>query len=572
MPTRTNDSPSGANKLPAPKAVEFTDDAEPLVACLDAGGTKTMAVICDSKGRTFTGLAGSSNCSTIGIEKATEVVKLALSKALFESGHLKLAHEDQEKSHSSSALGFWFKAIWIGSAGVSTPKIASRYKASLESALIEYGLVPWGDSLPASSTTSLWVSNDAVLLASPMLMDERVQSTVCLVAGTGSAGFGFRKISSRSQDAKEGEGERRGREEGEEVGEEGVPNLETVSCIGGWGYILGDHGSGWRIGLDSIRLVLRLCEMRKNRSIHLEDEDANNSMSSFEKEICHRLGVDPERPLDLIAEIYRDRSVVVVQDRATLDVADPQSTPPDSDQSNFFKAEDLRKRWAAEATRVVFKYAFGEGKTKPGPFKPSLTSFSSSSLSSSSSSSKGDNDSAIAMKSTERIELIEGKSSGECSRTSTPPLMRTSDASKNLELMEEKDSEISKRLALGLLKKASKDCVSSIASIVGDGNVIKPNTSTLVLGGGLWSSEDFLNLVLEQWKRHDSLGSSPGTEAGLLNDLPEDDLAELLDCEERVGRSRTLPTRREGREFKNVKIVKNPAEDAAKFLMQKFLR
>ena len=258
------------------------------------------------------------------------MVASAVQAALVEAGYPAIApdfvappsppSEDQPSpawQESSTKPRPLFKAVWVGTAGISSPAVAKAYHAELSQALAPLGL---------DDPASLWISNDAVLLASPMLCeaDKATRSSVCLIAGTGSAGFAFER-------------EEDGKLSSTDIKSDGVPGLRTVAQTGGWGYILGDKGSAWKIGLSAIQLVLDLDERRQNAMLACQPA---STLSAFEQSICSALNV--ETPAELIAATYQDRVA-----------------------TTFFAAEDARKRWMAEATRVVFHFAFESAGTDP---------------------------------------------------------------------------------------------------------------------------------------------------------------------------------------------------------------
>ena len=408
-----------------------------VVLCVDAGGTKTLAVAAtvDSK-QTFIGQAGCGNCATLGLEAASQVILRAVRDALISAGYgtffdlieagqaegittppLSLSDNDSSSADgdadalsrptTSTANDIRrprVRAIWIGSAGLSSSAVISNYRQQLSQLFQDYHLT--------DDSTSIWITNDAPLLSSPMLRDPSTQSCVCLIAGTGSAGFAFqRTLPSSSADHTPSDA-------GSE--NEDLPGLTTVSKTGGWGYLLGDRGSGWSIGLSTIQLMLTREEERQFTPLPLTD---------FEQAVLSALAV--ETPIDLIPAAYRDRVCAT--------------------GGNFFHAEDARKRWLAETTRVVFEYAF-ESNTRSG-----------------------------------------------------------------------------KELAVQLLNQAVGECIDSITKLCQPRDRIRPESSTLVLGGGLWSNAKFLDLLVQLWKQQ---GRMP---------------------------------------FKNIHVVKSPAHEAAGYLAQRFL-
>ncbi|TKY87119.1 hypothetical protein EX895_003796 [Sporisorium graminicola] len=416
-----------------------------VVLCVDAGGTKTLAVAArvDSK-ETFVGQAGCGNCATLGLEAASQVILRAVQDALISAGFgtffdlmeageiegittppLSLSDNDSSSADgdqdplsrpsrstadTSDVLRPRVRAIWIGSAGLSSSAVIGNYRSQLSQLLQEYHLI--------DESTPIWITNDAVLLSAPMLSDDDTQSCVCLIAGTGSAGFAFQRTTPPASRVTSTAAPATATSDNME--NEDLPGLTTVSKTGGWGYLLGDRGSGWSIGLSTIQLMLTREEERQFTSLQLTD---------FEQAVMRALDVNT--PIELIFAAYRDRVCAT--------------------GGNFFHAEDARKRWLAETTRVVFEYAF------------------------------------------------------------------------------EDDGRTGKELAVQLLNQAVGECIDSISKLCCPKDRIRPESSTLVLGGGLWSNNKFLELLVDMWKARGKDG------------------------------------------FKSIHVVKSPAHEAAGYLALKFL-
>ncbi|SPO40561.1 uncharacterized protein PSFLO_06043 [Pseudozyma flocculosa] len=472
--------------------------ADDLVVCVDAGGTKTQAVVASrGEGQLWSYRTGSGNCATLGIEAAARVVLEAVQGALREAGYHcpgskvdskagrretttiedkagrrettpiedqgghsaavdlpspptsapsvdEEEDEDSDKddtapqraSPASAGRGPLFKAVWIGSAGISSRTVSTRFRDEVRRLLAPY----------CDERTAVWISNDAVLLSAAMLREPGVDRCVCLIAGTGSAGFSFRR-----SDGEAGQ-------EGGELGE--VPGIETVSRAGGWGYVLGDHGSGWRISLAAVQLVLRRYEERRSAR---RDGAATETM--LERRVCAALGVSS--PEELIAATYVDRS---------------GEWSGDGDAgSGFYAAEDARKRWMAGATQAVFSAAFGG---------PSLEGSNSSS----SSFNKGGED---------RHE-------------------------------DEDDYETSRALAREVLDEAIDDLVALLERLTVDDDGEERTAARadavpwlMVLGGGLWTEGRFVEMLVSAWSARRGSGGGrralgrvrvvrePALEAGL---------------------------------------------------------
>ncbi|MDW8010957.1 MAG: BadF/BadG/BcrA/BcrD ATPase family protein [Sulfolobales archaeon] len=160
---------------------------------VDAGGTKTEVAAVDlSTRRCSLGSGGPSNPAVVGVERAGEVVADSIRKTLGEAGF------------EIAAVGL----IAVGAAGVVGGRFANALGERI-SKLLEY---------PADRVL---VFEDVVAAHSSVFL---LEDGVVGVLGTGSCVYGSRG---------------------------GV-----VARAGGWGHLLGDEGSGYRIGLRSLREVL----------------------------------------------------------------------------------------------------------------------------------------------------------------------------------------------------------------------------------------------------------------------------------------------------------------------------
>jgi len=202
--------------------------SEKLLLGIDGGGSKTLALIADESG----------NVIGRGSAESSNYHSVGREKA-FESLHnaIRFAFEDATLNPQK------FRAACIGLAGVDRP----QDRAVIESWVKE--------NLPDTPTK---IVNDAELVLAAGTPDGWGVAMIC---GTGSIVYG------RSQ------------------------NGET-SRAGGWGYLLGDEGSGYRIGLAALQAIARSHDGR----------DENTALQSL---ILNHLSLNS--PADLIKYIYRER-------------------------------------------------------------------------------------------------------------------------------------------------------------------------------------------------------------------------------------------------------------------------
>jgi N-acetylglucosamine kinase-like BadF-type ATPase len=127
--------------------------------------------------------------------------------------------EDVQASH--------FYSAWIGASGVDTVQDVAILEPLISRLL----------GIPRFSGR-LIVANDAHILTSPLFtVAESMSEAVVAIAGTGSVVISFRKTCHAVNPSLE--------------------HITRLSRAGGWGYLIGDEGSGFFAGRETIRAVLR---------------------------------------------------------------------------------------------------------------------------------------------------------------------------------------------------------------------------------------------------------------------------------------------------------------------------
>jgi len=180
-----------------------------LYLCVDCGGTKTSAVICDASGVIVgRGSGGPSNITYLTPEAFISSVKEAIGDALKTSSASSISLPPVTQSP--------FAAAWFGISGADSPAAIAKISSPLSNLL---GL-PIGPKLA--------IANDTHLLAAPVRMYSDVTAAVAVVAGTGSIVVGFREIDGK---------------------------VEELGRAGGWGWILGDEGGGFDVGRETLRQI-----------------------------------------------------------------------------------------------------------------------------------------------------------------------------------------------------------------------------------------------------------------------------------------------------------------------------
>lgn len=172
----------------------------PLLIGVDGGGSKTLALAADAKGRVLgRGVAGPSNYHAAGLEAATAALETAIAAAIEAAGR---------KPHAAPP-----DALCLGLAGMGRPEDRAVIAA-------------WAaQRFPGVPTVVVTDAELVVAAGAPGGWG------LALICGTGSLAFGM--------DA-----------------------AGRTARAGGWGYLLGDEGSGYAIGLAALRAIARAADGR----------------------------------------------------------------------------------------------------------------------------------------------------------------------------------------------------------------------------------------------------------------------------------------------------------------------
>ncbi|KAG8918371.1 hypothetical protein FRC02_002424 [Tulasnella sp. 418] len=270
-----------------------------LYLCLDCGGSKTAAAISNAKGEIVArGTGGPSNYTDVGMTAFLKSVKAAVTNAL--SALPNRQGEPPELPHPKGVS--YFDAVWVGASGVDRPQDIVDLKPKISELLS----IPPGDKL--------LVANDTHLLASPLLSYPEADTAITVVGGTGSIVVSFRL-------------------------ERGTGKLEELGRVGGWGWILGDEGSGFHVGKETLRWILTENDKRSVDAVQQE----RVAEGSLQKRIFDHFGISS--PPDIFSVVY---------------AADP---PPSKDLPkdgpSYLALE--RKHRITSLTPLVFSAAFDSG-------------------------------------------------------------------------------------------------------------------------------------------------------------------------------------------------------------------
>ncbi|MDD3519627.1 MAG: BadF/BadG/BcrA/BcrD ATPase family protein [Actinomycetota bacterium] len=179
---------------------------------VDGGGTKTLAAAADTNGKILAELQfGSSNFKSSGFERA---------KSTYTKGILSIIRKLKK---SFSDQNPFFKSACIGLAGLNTAYDRKMFNE----------LILNDDLKPVMDTGSALLVNDTVIgLAAGSMKENRV----IIIAGTGSNCYG--------------------------------ENAEGMHAkANGWDHILGDEGSGFSMGIHTLRAVMRAYDGRGPKTL-----------------------------------------------------------------------------------------------------------------------------------------------------------------------------------------------------------------------------------------------------------------------------------------------------------------
>lgn len=260
------------------------DDDDELYLCIDGGGTKTNVSIAGRRSKRSSELGQfegvilargshqSSNYTDVGLQSAIlsigEATIQAL-QALPDRPSLTNAkswnYQGFQSGHGSSKPAP-FSKIWAGLSGVDS----DQDRVIIRDGLIKlFGLSdliikPESENLrekfvdDSFMSPKLKVTNDCDLLSSPIELHYRshrksnqrpCKGGIVLIAGTGSIATAFGPAQGgKSQDQSD--------------------HLEALGRVGGYGYLLGDEGSAYDVGRQTIKQVLRLFDHQQQKEYH----------------------------------------------------------------------------------------------------------------------------------------------------------------------------------------------------------------------------------------------------------------------------------------------------------------
>ncbi len=209
---------------------------------IDGGGTKTICLLMDENQQILgRGEAGPSNYQTLGIESAKQSIQLAIEQAVLSANI---------KTDSNLKI----EAICLGLAGVGRPKDREIMQFLVQNLQLTNDLPVTRSFQPRNIVIS---SDSAIALVG----GTGYPVGIAVISGTGSIVFGQNRQG-------------------------------TTKRVGGWGYVLGDEGSGYDIAIRGLQAALRCYDGRGDYTTLAENFQVDLGLNSLEElvEVVYRRG------------------------------------------------------------------------------------------------------------------------------------------------------------------------------------------------------------------------------------------------------------------------------------------
>ncbi|MFD0715316.1 N-acetylglucosamine kinase [Paenibacillus sp. GCM10027626] len=175
---------------------------------IDGGGTKTIGILGDETGQILAVCRGEgTNVKSKSWSEAQQIVKALIEETL------------QQGQSDLSQL----EVVYLGLAGSDRPEDKARWSAFLQAGLPEH--------------VRAVIHNDAI---NALAAGTWGRGGIVLIAGTGSIAYGF------------------------------DPATGTSIRVGGWGYLLGDEGSGFDLGRQALTAVMKAYDGRGEETMLTE--------------------------------------------------------------------------------------------------------------------------------------------------------------------------------------------------------------------------------------------------------------------------------------------------------------
>ena len=248
---------------------------------IDGGGSKTTCILMNCSRQIIgRGEAGASNYQSIGVEAAKKSIETAIKKSL---------------TANNLTKNIQVKAICLGLAGVGRPKDIEVIKNIIQD-LRNSKLLPINWNLQPHN---IIICHDALIA---LVGGIGKDVGIVVAAGTGSIVFG------RNSQGK-------------------------TKRVGGWGHILGDEGSAYKIAIAGMQAALKIYDGREINSCLLADFQQHLELASIEYlvDVIYRRGWDVKKiaalaPIVDRAAVKGDRVANKIIDDAVQELVKGTST------------------------------------------------------------------------------------------------------------------------------------------------------------------------------------------------------------------------------------------------------
>ncbi|KAJ9133321.1 Glucokinase regulator family protein [Pleurostoma richardsiae] len=230
-----------------------SEDTDLFIA-IDGGGTHCTASIATRSGVIARAAAGACNVNCVRTDDLIQQINTATTRALT------ILYEEHPRYLRGADRLPRFTKVWAALAGLHHAHNPEAVLCRLE----ELFSVSEHDG-------SLRLTSDDMLLSACVGIDDSVEYGISIIAGTGSVATAFRK-------APDGE-------------------MVQVGRAGGWGYLIGDHGSAFDIGRMAVQAILTRLEQSQDEGGH--------QLSDLERTVLDRLGCTEQ---DLLSTIFHHSS------------------------------------------------------------------------------------------------------------------------------------------------------------------------------------------------------------------------------------------------------------------------
>ncbi|CAK7224380.1 hypothetical protein SBRCBS47491_005529 [Sporothrix bragantina] len=311
--------------LPRPAEAFLAGQDDDLVLAIDGGGTHCKVAVATRSGEVAHGEAGACNINCVTPDELVAQIRTAALRALtnLRNSRVQATQRIQQQPCLAPVTGFpRFARVWAGIAGL-------HY--SFNPQALAYRL----EALLSVSTRdgSLRLTSDSLLLGACIGVYDSVQGGLSVIAGTGSVAVAMRKT------------------------ENGA--VEPLSRAGGWGHLLGDHGSAFDVGRRALQAVLAEVELRADEAAFLgHDENQlhdHNTPSDLERAVLAAIGAIRDK--DLLPRILHNtdrepKHQIAEVARVVTALAFPELSPH-SDGHNIPDAKALSILREAASSLVV---------------------------------------------------------------------------------------------------------------------------------------------------------------------------------------------------------------------------